>query len=482
MEGRLTDSLIRAFYKRSFLITVITAFLLSITLPILLYYYDIHNYEKESLQLLSNFIKKEIIFDLERPLISDSKYENLLRKIDTFMEYSNLVEFKIWAIDTTLLYAYTDKKIIGEKFPDNTLLLKTIKHGTAMAKIESVSKAEDIALRKYGKLLEMYLPVMKDGKIIGAVEGYRMAPPVKFFGVHSLITGSTLFIIPLLLYSLLFGQFKKATAQIITYHNELEMRAEKELEKIFIEIITYHNELETAYNSLKRSYFDGIRSLAKALELRDMETEGHSERVVAFSVYIANKLSICEDMLAKLIIGAYLHDIGKIGISDNILLKPGKLTPEERKIMESHVIRGYELVKDIDFLNLGSDVILCHHEKWDGSGYPKKIKGEAIPIIARIFTLVDVFDALKNKRPYKEPFALEEIKKIILEEKGKHFDPLVADVFLEMTEREITEIIDEVKQKGIHHTVKFAIEKFLTINHYGSSSAAVLSEIRQNKG
>ncbi|MBZ0156012.1 MAG: HD domain-containing protein [Alphaproteobacteria bacterium] len=441
MTESVAHDLIRTFFRRSFLMTAIVAVILSLLLPLLRYYSDIETYKEESLRLLENFSRKELPPDPYDILRTPEKHEDLLKRIAVFMEYGNLVEFKIWAPDTTVLYAHTDSSLTGLSFPSNKHLLETLSSGTMRAEIEEMTDAENRALQGHGKLLEMYLPVWRKGKIAGVLEVYRKTPQISFLGTHNIIIVLLSLSIPVLLYTLLYGQFKVAAG----------------------EILLYHVELNKMYKSLARSYFDAVRGLTKALELRDMGTEGHSERVVAYSVSIGRRLNLEEREMSRLVIGSYLHDIGKIGVSDTILLKPGPLTHEERKIMETHTVKGYELIKDIDFLSLGTEVVYGHHEKWDGSGYPRGLKGEGIHITARIFALVDVFDALMSRRPYKEPFPFGETRAIILEGRGVHFDPAVVDAFMEMSERELADIADEVRRTGIHHTVNNAIEKLLSI-------------------
>lgn len=443
MAESVAHGLIRTFFRRSFFMTVIIAVALSLLLPIARYYSDIRIYKNDSLRLLENFSRKELPFDPRDILLNPKRHEDLLKRIAVFMEYGNLVEFKIWAPDTTVLYAYTDSSITGLSFPANRHLREVLSSGRMLAEIEEMTNEENRALQGHGELLEMYLPVWKKGKITAVLEVYRKSPQLNFLGAHNLIIALLSLSVPVLLYLLLYGQFKGAAG----------------------EILLYHTELNRMYKSLARSYFDAVRGLTKALELRDMETEGHSERVVAYSVSIGKRLNLEEREMSKLVIGSYLHDIGKIGVSDTILLKPGTLTPEERKIMETHTGKGYDLVKDIDFLALGAEVVHGHHEKWDGSGYPRGLKGEENPITARIFALVDVFDALMSRRPYKEPFPFEKTRGIIRGERGVHFDPAVVDAFMGMSERELADIADEVRRTGIHYPVNSAIEKLLSLGN-----------------
>lgn len=193
-----------------------------------------------------------------------------------------------------------------------------------------------------------------------------------------------------------------------------------------------------------------IYSLVKLSESRDDETGAHIERVAEFCKLLAENLRkrskyqgyIDDNYVDKLSKASSLHDIGKVGIPDKILLKPGKLTPEEFEIMKSHTIRGVNTLLEVKkkypdnmFLELGISITRYHHEKWDGTGYPDGLSGEEIPLSARIMMLVDVYDALRSKRVYKEAFSHGKSVDIIKEGKGKFFDPEIVDIFLEIEEQ-----------------------------------------------
>ncbi len=186
-------------------------------------------------------------------------------------------------------------------------------------------------------------------------------------------------------------------------------------------------ELELAYETT-------LEGWARALELRDYETKGHTERVANLTLELAQNLGIYGDKLAHIKRGALLHDIGKIAISDTILLKPGPCTPEEWKMLYQHPQYGYDMLKEIDYLKPSLDIVLYHHEKWDGSGYPHGLAKERIPFSARIFAITDVWDAIINARPYHEAWTKEEALTYIQEESGKHFDPQVVEAFLQIAE------------------------------------------------
>ena len=181
---------------------------------------------------------------------------------------------------------------------------------------------------------------------------------------------------------------------------------------------------------LTLAYDTTLEGWAKALEMRDKETEGHSRRVTKLTLDIARSVGMDGDELIHVRRGTTLHDIGKMGISDAILLKEGPLTEEEWEIMRQHPIYAYNLLATIPFLKPALDIPYCHHEKWDGSGYPRGLKAEQIPLAARIFSLVDVWDALISDRPYRQAWPEEKVVDYIREQSGKHFDPSLVEVFI----------------------------------------------------
>lgn len=190
------------------------------------------------------------------------------------------------------------------------------------------------------------------------------------------------------------------------------------------------SQLEAAIQSIEQSYRSTLEALGAAIELRDKETAGHSRRVCAYSVEIARRIGVSAAQLENLIRGAYLHDIGKLGIPDNVLLKPGSFTPDERKIMQQHVQIGFTLVKGIPFLEGAAEIVLTHHERFDGCGYPAGLKGEEIPLAGRIFAIVDAFDAITSDRPYHRAASFEFAQDIIRCGAGTQFDPAVVSTFL----------------------------------------------------
>lgn len=192
--------------------------------------------------------------------------------------------------------------------------------------------------------------------------------------------------------------------------------------------------LISALENLQAAYDETIRGWGYALDLRDDETQGHSKRVAELTELMAYETGIPQEEVLHIKRGAILHDIGKIGIPDSILLKNGPLSDAEWKVMKQHPRLGFEMLSRIEYLKPALDIPYCHHEKWDGSGYPRGLKGEEIPLAARIFAIVDVWDALNSDRPYRSKWPSEKIKNYILEQSGIHFDPAIVQPFLKLAE------------------------------------------------
>jgi putative nucleotidyltransferase with HDIG domain len=192
------------------------------------------------------------------------------------------------------------------------------------------------------------------------------------------------------------------------------------------------DQLQAALEELKRSYDITLEVLGEALDYKDRETEGHSKRVTAYTMAIASRMGVPKEQIETIARGAFLHDIGKMAIPDNILNKPGKLTPDEVAIMREHCHLGYKLVRKIPVLQEAAEIVYSHQERFDGSGYPRGLKGEGIPLGARIFSIADTLDAITSDRPYRPAQTLDAARVEIEKWTGKQFDPEVVKVFLEM--------------------------------------------------
>jgi putative two-component system response regulator len=216
---------------------------------------------------------------------------------------------------------------------------------------------------------------------------------------------------------------------------ELENRAyQQHLEKMVAERTA---ELKQAIGKIKLASLDTIHRLARAAEYKDEDTGAHIQRMSQYSAVIARKMGLGDSEVENILYAAPMHDVGKIGIPDHILLKAGSLDADEWEVMKKHTVIGAEILQgsDAEFIRRAEVIALTHHEKWDGSGYPRGLRGPEIPLAGRIVAIADVFDALTSKRPYKTPYSVDKSLNIIRESSGTHFDPDVADAFFAVKDK-----------------------------------------------
>ena len=200
----------------------------------------------------------------------------------------------------------------------------------------------------------------------------------------------------------------------------------------FRRLADQQKQLEGLVFELENAYDATIEGWVRALDLRDHETEGHSVRVADMTTRLAHSMGFDGPELVHVRRGALLHDIGKLGVPDSILLKPGKLTDEERQVIELHPEHAFDMLKPVDYLRPAIAIPYCHHDKWDGTGYPQGLKGTEIPEEARIFSVIDVYDELKYDRPYRKGWKEDDVLRYIAGQAGQHFDPDVAREFIIM--------------------------------------------------
>jgi HD domain/B12 binding domain len=248
---------------------------------------------------------------------------------------------------------------------------------------------------------------------------------------------------------------------------------ERRREALEQEIDSRSSELQRALSELEIAQAETVRRLSMAVEFRDEDTGAHIERIGRFSTLLAEQVGMEPDFCATLSHAAPLHDVGKVAIPDAILLKPGKLTPEERAIVETHAEEGHRLLRgsSSSILDLAATIALSHHEKWDGGGYPRGAVGEAIPIEGRIVAVADVFDALTSDRVYRRAFTVEEAVEMMLEQRGRHFDPVLLDAFMEVLGRSGPDAREQV-QADPGALVESTLETFATALQRGDAETA----------
>ena len=227
-------------------------------------------------------------------------------------------------------------------------------------------------------------------------------------------------------------------------------QANRDLTEANLTLKQVNYDLQRLNAELERSYDITLEALGDALDLRDAETEGHSRRVTAFTIAIARAMGIAPESseMRTIARGAFLHDIGKMAIPDNILLKPSKLEPQEIKTMQEHCFHGYQIVKKIPYLQEPAEIVYAHQERYDGTGYPRNLKGKDIPLGARIFAIADTLDAMTSDRPYRRAQSFEAARKEIQDWSGRQFDPEVVKVFLNMSTKIFEDLRKQINAQG----------------------------------
>jgi putative nucleotidyltransferase with HDIG domain len=322
---------------------------------------------------------------------------------------------------------------------------------------QASSGKEAIALLQSGEVYELMLsdlmmPGMDGEALLAATkERFPDMPVVMVTAVHDVSVA--LSAIRNGAYDYLLKPFDREQL-LATVRRALENRRLKlenrEYQTNLESLVTARTEqLRHALATLERSYDITLEALGNALDLKDAETEGHSKRVTAFTIAMARAMELPADQIRVIARGAFLHDIGKMAIPDAILRKPGALTPEEIAIMREHCFRGYQILRRIPFLSEAAEIVYAHQEKYDGTGYPRGLKGEEIPLGARIFSVADTLDAMTSNRPYRPAQHFSAARQEIENWKGRQFDPMVVRTFLEMPEH----IWDDLR-KGIDEQIQ----------------------------
>lgn len=326
------------------------------------------------------------------------------------MQYGGVVLVKIWNPDGVVIYS-NDKSLIGQRFTISEEL-GTALSGRLVTEVSSLSRDENIRLRdQHKRLLEVYVPLRLRGedRVVGAYEVYSDVGDLDSRIAHTqriITTGvfGGFAILYLALFSLVYGASRRLTAQAA--------------------------ENAQLIKDVTLAYDQTIEGWSSALDLRDKETEGHSKRVTDLSVEVAEAMGISGRELSDIRRGALLHDIGKMGVADSILLKPGPLDEAEWEIMRRHPGYAKHMLEGVEFLDRALEIPYSHHEHWDGTGYPEGLRGEAIPLSARIFAVADVWDALSQDRPYRSGWPAERVLEELLALSGIQFDPTVVPVVL----------------------------------------------------
>jgi HD-GYP domain-containing protein (c-di-GMP phosphodiesterase class II) len=367
----------------------------------------------------------EALFRADTPGVVSAHLEGLFRD---FLSLGNIFRVKVWGRDGTILWS-DEAGLIGQKFADNDGFQDAMK-GVVASENAALEKAENIDEKDRGVTLEIYTPVFSGARVIGVVELYEADRDLfSQIEANTLFTWALVVAAGAVLWMVLFFIFLRAYRRQQRTHDEL---------------------VETQDVT--------IFALAYQAELRDRQTGKHLERTAVYVRVLADELArlpryrayLTPSYVADLVKSAPLHDIGKVGIPDSILLKPAKLTPEEMEEIRRHCEYGARILRNAEkklrfqsFLSIAIQLTLFHHEKWDGSGYPNGVSGESIPLSGRIMALADNYDALRTERVYKTAITHEETRDMIAGLSGTHFDPLLVDAFLRQ-EGEFRRISEEL--------------------------------------
>lgn len=343
--------------------------------------------------------------------LSKEKFNALDAKIQHFAESENILDIKIWNTNNLVIYAMNNT-VIETKDSNRTNFDK------AFANNENYLISNDLVDGKVTKVLKIYIPIEMNNSIVGVYEVVKPYGEIDEHMQQVIRTISILVFSGLLILYLLLTKIIYASSIKILKQNEA--------------LINKSNDLEEAYSKLNSSYKNTVLTLSKAIDARDRYTAGHSERVTYLSLKIGQALNLSSEQLNVLEIAALFHDVGKIGISDEVLNKPGKLTDEEFNQIKEHPSIGVDILKTIDFLDNALPMILHHHEKYNGNGYPSGISGEAIPFESRIICVADSYDAMTSDRPYRKGMAHAVAVDELIKYKGIQFDPEIVDIFLKI--------------------------------------------------
>jgi putative nucleotidyltransferase with HDIG domain len=327
-----------------------------------------------------------------------------------------------------------DKSHIMQPYPEADAEMKTaLRTGTPQADRETTAD-------QWGNFMSSYAPIHDShGQVVGIV-GVDLTADKYLARLTAMrraaVTGLTLAVALALLIGMgvcfAQGRVLQSAASLRRAHDHLEER-----------VAVRTSELADANFRLNQAYTATIEGWSRALDLRDEETQGHSKRVTELTLRLARSFGLTEGELTNIERGALLHDIGKMAVPDHILRKPGPLTDKEWEIMRLHPVHAHEMLSPITFLLPALEIPFCHHEKWDGTGYPSGLKGEEIPLFARLFAIVDVWDALCSDRPYRQAWATERVLDHLRNLSGTHFDPAVVQAFLAlMQENDVPQVCE----------------------------------------
>lgn len=366
---------------------------------------------------VDSILKPEFVpDDFEKPL-PESRKMILDQRFDQIMKLTNITCIFIWNQKRVMLYASDQNYMNRYKENDNNFILALDNNINYYISKENIEKNENKAA-KYIELIHIYAPIIYNNKTVGIFEVHKPYAEIReHISSLNTIIAVLMFSGLLFLYIFLIKVIYNASRTLVSQNESLKIQKK---------------ELEESYLKLNSSYKSTIIALSNAVDARDPYTAGHSERVTKIALEIGQNMGLSSKQLETLELAALFHDIGKIGVPDNILLKPDKLTNLEFEKIKEHPAIGVNILKDIDFLKNTFPIILHHHEKYSGGGYPYGIKGVEIPAESRIITVADAYDAMTSDRPYRKALTHEQAIDELIKLKGIQFDSNVVETFLKI--------------------------------------------------
>lgn len=397
-----TNSLFKRFIIHSIISFLITGIILTFFVSRQIINREI-DHSIQAVNLTLGHSLKHWFDDVNLKKLSKKDIQKLDKEFSSLAELDNILNIKIWSKDGSLVYNQNNYYSF-EKNIDNYLKSKS----NNFKNYEIISNKNN-QFDDFNEIIIIYLPIKENDKIIGYYQAYKSFDSARTTinkGIINVIL--ILFLGLIILYYFLAKKIYKSSKKLIDQKNEILLSYEK---------------LNTLFKSM-------ITAITKAIEARDDFTSGHSERVSENTIGFAKYLNLEDDLIDKLEIASLLHDIGKLGVPEEIINKPGKLTNEEYDIIKKHPIIGEKIVENIEQLDTIVDIIRHHHERYDGLGYPDKLKGKEIPLMARIISITDAYDAMTSTRPYRKNLSINEALLEIKNNSKKQFDPDLVESFI----------------------------------------------------
>lgn len=410
-------SLLRYFTTYSFIAFVITGIILGFFISNHIKNNQLENTKEITLLTLNAFLKAELAPDDFNNVLSKEKVDTLNIKFEQIIEFTDIIRIKIWDKKGNILYS-NNPNLIGQHFIVDKELEQAFDKVSTI-NISKLDKEENTnVLNRSDEVVEIYEPIAFDGFVAGVFEVYKPYDDIKqhvkaLYRTVAIIMSIGLLILYLLLLKIIYNSSKTLVSQ-----NQ--------------SLLDQKIKLEESYLKLNSTYVSTVMTLTNAIDARDPNTSGHSERVTRISLEIGKFLGLANSQLELLKLSALFHDVGKLGVLDEILYKPGKLTDDEYEKIKAHPQIGVNILENIVFLKKALPIILHHHEKFSGGGYPSGIKGDEIPIESRIIAVADTYDAMTSDRPYRKGIPHNDAICEIVKLKGSQFDAKIVDVFLKV--------------------------------------------------